>query len=80
MPDERPGIRARRIRAESVVDGVQVVGGMGDGNTAHLLALAREVVAGGIDVDDLRARNVISGLQVIRDPSAATLTELLPRG
>jgi hypothetical protein len=74
MPDSPRGIRARRIEADNVVDGVQVVGEVSE--TRELVALAREVISGGIDVDDLCARNVVTGLQIIRDPSRATVTEL----
>ncbi|HEY7496080.1 MAG TPA: hypothetical protein VIH59_33880 [Candidatus Tectomicrobia bacterium] len=70
-PDNTPrprtgGVRAGgRIEADNIVTGVQVQGA--DAKTARsLLALAREIESGSVEaVQDIIAKNIVTGLQYI---------------
>jgi hypothetical protein len=73
--DERPGIFASDIQAENVVSGAQVLGDVGT-DSAQLVALAREIRSGRIDARQIRAQNVVSGLQYIKNPANATVPQL----
>jgi hypothetical protein len=69
------GIRARRIEAESVVDGAQVRGGDAE-SAAGLVELAKAIRRGGISAEEIKARDLVSGLQYIADPTQPTAGEL----
>ncbi len=69
------GIRAREIRAENVVDGVQLQSGTPETAMA-LVELARKVRSGGITADMIQAGNVVSGIQFIWGKVPVTLDEL----
>lgn len=69
------GIRAGKIDAENVVDGVQIRGGDA-ASAAELIRLASEIRRGGITADEIRAGNVVTGLQYIADPAAAGMDDL----
>jgi hypothetical protein len=59
------GIRAGRIVAENVVDGVQITGA--DAQTAEsLIRAAKDLPLGSITADDIRAKNLVSGVQFQR--------------
>jgi hypothetical protein len=58
------GIQAKRIQADNVVRGTQVVGFDAE-QAARMTALARDIQAGTITADDIIASNVVEGLQVI---------------
>lgn len=69
------GIRAKRIKAENVVQGLQQLGGDLTG-TAAAVALAEALRGGSITADSIEAKNVVAGFQYIADPSQATPDEL----
>ena len=69
------GIRAGRIEAENVVDGVQLQGGDAE-KAARLVALAQAIRRGGISAEEIKARNLVSGLQYIADPAQASADDL----
>ena len=69
------GIRAKKIEAENIVDGVQAPAGTAE-QAAGLVALARAIRSGGIDAEELRAKNVVVGLQVISEPAKANAGDL----
>jgi hypothetical protein len=69
------GIRAGRIEARNVVDGVQVQGG-DPAAAAGLVELARAIRRGGITAGQIQAQNLVSGLQYIADPGQATVSDL----
>jgi hypothetical protein len=72
---EPGGIHARRIEAENVVAGVQIQGG--DGQTAsELVQLAQSIRQGKISAEEIKARNLVSGLQYIADPAHASVEDL----
>ena len=58
------GIRAGRIEAENVVDGVQLQGGA-PAEVAGLMELAGAIQRGGIEAEEIEASDVVSGLQFI---------------
>jgi hypothetical protein len=73
--NEPGGIRARHIEADNVVSGVQIQGG--DAQTASsLIQLAQSIRQGKISAEEIRARNLVSGLQYIADPEQATVDDL----
>ena len=69
------GIRAGKIIAENVVQGVQQIGGEAK-EAAALLELAKALRGGTISADSIEAKNVVSGLQYIADPRQATPEQL----
>jgi hypothetical protein len=69
------GIRADRIEAENVVDGVQMQGGDAE-MAAGLVKLARAIRRGGISAEEIKAQSLVSGLQYIADPARPTPDEL----
>lgn len=69
------GIRARRIEADHVVDGVQLQGGA-PADPAGLVELARAIQRGGITADEIEAGDVVSGLQFIGGSPPATADDL----
>jgi hypothetical protein len=70
------GIRAtEELQAKNVVAGVQIQGGTGE-DSAVLVALAKDIRAGGVDARRIVAENVVSGLQFIKDPDRATVADL----
>jgi hypothetical protein len=73
--NEPSGIRARRIEADNVVSGVQIQGG--DAQTASsLIQLAQSIRQGHISAEEIKARNLVSGLQYIADPAQASVEDL----
>ena len=58
------GIRAGRIKAENVVDGVQLQGDA-PAEIAGLVELAGAIQRGGIEAEEIEASNVVDGLQFI---------------
>jgi hypothetical protein len=69
------GIRAGRIVAENVVDGVQITGA--DAQTAEsLIRVAKDIQRGAITADEIRAKNIVTGLQYISDPANASADSL----
>jgi hypothetical protein len=72
---EPDGIHARRIEADNVVSGVQMQGG--DAQTASsLIQLAQSIRRGEIRAEEIKARNLVSGLQYIADPAQASVEDL----
>jgi hypothetical protein len=69
------GIRAGKIVADNVVDGVQVRGGDA-ASAAELIRRAGAIRSGGISADEIRAGNVVTGMQYIADPASATVDDL----
>lgn len=69
------GIHARSIQAENIVDGVQIQGADPQ-QAAALVQLAQSIRRGEITADEIRARNIVTGLQYISDPAHATSDEL----
>lgn len=69
------GIRAHRIDAENVVQGMQQLGG-DLGSAADAAALAEALSRGSISADSIQAKNVVAGLQYIADPNQATPEQL----
>lgn len=59
-----PGITARTIIADNVVEGVLVQGGSPE-MAARLVQLARAIGRGSITADEIKAGNVVSGVQFI---------------
>lgn len=73
--NELGGIHARRIEADNVVSGVQMQGG--DAQTAYsLIQLAQAIRQGQINADEIKTRNLVSGLQYIADPAQASVEDL----
>src|SRR5258708_5520470 len=73
--EEPGGIRAKRIKAENVVSGVQVQGG--DAQTAStLIQLAQAIRRGDISADEIETHHLVSGLQYIADPTQASVEDL----
>lgn len=72
---ETNGIHADRIEAENVVAGVQIQGADAETATA-LVDLARAIRQGRISAIEIKAKNLVSGLQYIADPTQATAIEL----
>jgi hypothetical protein len=73
--EQKGGIRAGRIEAENVVDGVQVQGGTSAG-AGDLVELARAIQSGGITAGEIKAGNVVSGLQFLAGRPPETRGEL----
>jgi hypothetical protein len=72
---EPGGIHARRIEADHVVSGVQMQGG--DAQIASsLIHLAQSIRRGEINAEEIKARNLVSGLQYIADPAQANVEDL----
>jgi len=69
------GIRAGRIDAENVVEGVQAQG-LAPAEAAGLVELARAIRSGGITADFIQAGNVVSGLQFSAGQAPTTPDEL----
>jgi hypothetical protein len=69
------GIRARRIHAENVVEGVQFQGVDRD-TAAQLISLARGIQSNGIDADEVITRNLVTGLQYIDKAGQSSIDEL----
>jgi len=69
------GIRANRIEAENVVQGMQQLGGDLT-NAADAAILAEALSRGSITADSIQAQNVVAGFQYIADPALATPDEL----
>lgn len=70
------GIRAGRIEAENIVDGMQIKGA--DAQSAEaLVSLARQIRSGGISANEIKAKNLVSGLQFISNPDEPKADELL---
>jgi hypothetical protein len=61
---QKGGIRADRIEAENVVDGVQMQGGTPE-DASRLVDLAQAIQRGGITADEIKAGSVVSGLQFL---------------
>lgn len=74
-PAARPGIRARRLEADTVVDGVHLEG-TDAGMAAALGSLAANVPRSGIEADEIQAGRVVVGLLHIANPHAPTLDEI----
>src|SRR5438132_14156637 len=73
--NEEGGIYARRIEAENVVSGMQIQGG--DAQTAAgFVQLAQAIRRGDIRADEIKARNLVGGLQYIADPAHASVDDL----
>lgn len=73
--EEPGGIRAKRIKAENVVSGVQLQGG--DGQTAStLIQLAQAIQRGDISADGIEAHHLVSGLQYIAGPAQMSVEDL----
>ena len=73
--NEPGGIHVRRIEADNVVSGVQIQGG--DTQAASsLIQLAQSIRRGEIRADEIKARNLVSGLQYIADPAHASVEDL----
>jgi hypothetical protein len=72
---QKGGIRAGRIEAEHVVDGVQMQGGTSE-DASRLVDLARAIRRGGITADEIKAGSVVSGLQFLAGKPPATPAEL----
>ena len=73
--NEPDSIHARRIEAENVVAGVQMQGG--DAQIASsLIQLAQSIRQGKISAQEIKARNLVSGLQYIADPAQANVEDL----
>jgi hypothetical protein len=60
---QKGGIRARRIEAENVVNGVMLPAQALE-QAEGLVALTRAIERGGIEADEIKARNVVEGLLV----------------
>ena len=72
---EPGGIHAGRIEAENIVAGVQMQGG--DTQTASsLIHLAQSIRRGEIRAEEIKAHNLVSGLQYITDPAQASVEDL----
>lgn len=73
---EEPGsIRAKRIKAENIVSGIQLQGS--DSQTAStLIQLAQSIQRGDISADEIEAHHLVSGLQYIADPTQASVENL----
>lgn len=69
------GIRANRIEAENVVQGMQQLGG-DLSQAADAVALAEALSRGSITADSIQAQNVVAGFQYIANPAQATPDEL----
>ncbi|HID54716.1 MAG TPA: hypothetical protein EYP41_22105 [Anaerolineae bacterium] len=69
------GIRANRIEAENVVQGMQQLGGDLT-HAADAVALAEALSQGSITADSIQAQNVVAGFQYMADPAQATPAEL----
>jgi hypothetical protein len=69
------GIRAGKIVADNVVDGVQMQGGDA-ASAAELIRLSGAIRSGGITAKEIRAGNVVTGMQYIADPASATVDDL----
>lgn len=69
------GIRAGRIEAENVVEGVQAQG-VAPAEAAGLVELARAIRRGGITAEQIQAGSVVSGLQFIAGTAPTTPDEL----
>ncbi len=61
---QKGGIRASRIEAESVVDGVQMQDGKVE-DASQLIELAQAIQGGGITANEIKAGSVVSGLQFL---------------
>src|SRR5215471_9476762 len=73
--NEPHGIHARRTEADNVVSRVQMQGG--DAQTASsLIQLAQSIRQGKISAQEIKARNLVSGLQYIADPAQASVEDL----
>jgi hypothetical protein len=72
---QKGGIRAGRIEAENVVDGVQMEGGAPD-DAAQLVELAQAIHRGGITAGEIKAGNVVSGLQFLTGAPPETPADL----
>jgi hypothetical protein len=72
---QKGGIRAGRIEAENVVDGVQMQGGAPD-DAAQLVELAQAIQRGGITAGEIKAGNVVSGLQFLTGAPPETPADL----
>jgi hypothetical protein len=72
---EPEGIHAKQIQADNIVSGVQVQGGDPQQVTA-LINLAQAIRRGEISADDIKTRNLVSGLQYIADPTQASVEDL----
>jgi hypothetical protein len=72
---EASGIYARRIGADNVVHGTQI---QGDDKqvSENLIALARDIKGGRIEADQIAAKNLVSGLQYITNPTSATAEDI----
>jgi hypothetical protein len=73
--DGEVGIRAGKIDATNVVKGVQIQGG-DPKEAAALVSLAQGIRSGLISADEIKAKNLVSGLQYISDPASATAEDL----
>ena len=73
--NEQGGIHARRIEADNVVSGTQIQGGDAQ-SAAALIQLAQAIQLRDISADEIKARNLVSGLQYIADPAQASLDDL----
>ncbi len=72
---EPGGIHARRIEADNVVSGTQIQGGDVQ-SAAALVSLAQAIARGDISADEIKAHNLVSGLQYIADPTQVTIEDL----
>src|SRR5258708_7844267 len=73
--NEPGGIHARRIEADNVVSGVQIQGG--DAQAASdLIQLAQAISRGEISAEEIKTRNLVSGLQYITDPAHPSVEDL----
>ena len=72
---QKGGIRAERIEAENVVDGVQLQGGTPE-MAANLVQAAKAIQRGGITAKEIKAGNVVSGLQFLTGKPPETQAEL----
>jgi len=73
--NQKGGIHARRIEADDIVSGTQIQGG--DAKTATtLVQLAQAIQRGDISADEIKARNLVSGLQYIADPTQASVEDV----
>ncbi len=74
--NETGGIRARRIEADNIVSGAQIQGNVDATQAAALVQLAQAIGRGEISADEIKARNLVSGLHYITDPTQASVDDL----
>jgi len=76
-------IKAKKITAQNIVEGSQVIDNTGKGLGANVLTIAAESAkqiladgGGGIEADEIEATNLVEGFQYIQNPAQPTLDEV----